>query len=114
MRGWTSIKTLQECKVAQLKLKKTHRLFKNSKFVNASGNGTELPFGCIWDNVSGGKEKHVYMNLDGNTISKDPKLRAICKKDKSDQGQIYFPILSLDNHQITNKAALITLKNTLS
>ena len=99
MDGWTSIKTPKECEMAQLKLKKTHQLFKNSKFVNASGNGTDLPFGCIWDNVSGGKETHVYINLDGNTISKDQKLRAICKKDK---GQNYFPIISLDSHQIAN------------
>ena len=95
MPGWTSIKTQKECKMAYLKLKKTHRLFKNSKFVNASGNGNDLPFGCIWDNVSPGKEKRVYMNSDGKTISKDPKLRAICKKDK---GKTYFPILSLGNH----------------
>jgi len=83
MTGWTSIKTPKECEMAQLKLKKTDQLFKNSKFVNASGNGTDLPFGCIWDNVSGGKETHVYINLDGKTISKDKKLRAICKKDKA-------------------------------
>merc|ERR1712224_505629 len=48
MHGWTSIKNQKECKMAYLKLNKTHRLFKNSKFVNASGNGNDLPFGCIW------------------------------------------------------------------
>ena len=97
MHGWTSIKNQKECKMAYLKLNKTHRHFKNSKFVNASGNGNDLPFGCIWDNVSPGNEKRVYMNSDGKTISKDPKLRAICKEDK---GQTYFPNLSLDYHLI--------------
>ena len=95
MRGWTSIKTLEECKKAHLKLKKKYLFFKHSKFVKASGKGVDLPFGCIWDNVPRGKEWHVYMNSDGNTTSRDPNLRPICKKEKSKSRRL---ILSLDNH----------------
>ena len=48
-----------------------------SNFVDASGDGSDLPHGCISDKVSG--THYIYWN-DNNkkVISMDPKLALIC------------------------------------
>ena len=72
-----TIKSLPECKNAQKMLTKYDIYFKDSTFVPASGNGTDLPFGCISDKTS--YQHYVYWNSEGKAISNDPNLRQICK-----------------------------------
>ena len=74
------IQSSQECEMAQKFLQKNDPYFKESKFVVASGNGSDLPYGCISDKVSG--NHYVYTNTDGNgqTVSADENLRSICAK----------------------------------
>ena len=71
------IKSFEECNKTHEILKKIDPSFKVSTFVNASGNGSYLPSGCISDKVSG--KHYVYWNPEGATISSDPKLKLICK-----------------------------------
>ena len=69
-----AIKSLPECKNAQKLLKKYEMYFKESIFVSALGNGTDMPFGCISDNTS--YQHYVYWNSEGKAISNDPQLKA--------------------------------------
>ena len=71
------IQSAQECKEAQRKLKKYNSHFKESMFAIATGNGYDLPFGCISDTVS--QKHYVYWNAEGNAISSDPRIKQICK-----------------------------------
>ena len=73
-----AIQSLQECQEAQNLLQIYEEYFKDSKFVHAYGNGTDLPFGCISDRVS--NKHYVYWNPGGTAISNDPNIRTICIK----------------------------------
>ena len=80
-KQWWPIGDPNECKLAHDYLKKKYpNFFKDSTFVHASGDGVDLPFGCISDMVS--QKHYVYWNPDGKTISSDPKLSVICKDSK--------------------------------
>ena len=81
-RWCVTIKTWQECKDAQEKMKKvyTHD-FATSVFINATGNGYDLPKGCVSDTL---REKHYfYWNPEGTTISLDPRIEQVCKHQLS-------------------------------
>ena len=79
-KQWWPLGDPSECKLAQEYLKKTDVTFKDATFVHASGDGADLPFGCISDMVS--QKHYVYWNPDGTAISSDPKLTQICKDSK--------------------------------
>ena len=68
----------KNCNKAQVWLKKMNPSYKTSKFAIASGNGVDLPFGCISDKVS--RNHYVYWNPKGKAISADSNLRLICEK----------------------------------
>ena len=74
------IKSSSHCKVAQEWLQKNDPALVKSKFITASGNGTDLPRGCVYDVVS--RKHYVYWNPEGKVLSADPKLRSICEKRK--------------------------------
>ena len=87
----TSIHNWKECKTAQLWLQKRNPLFKSSRFVNASGDGTSLPLGCISDRVS--DNHNIYWNPEGKAISADQNLRLICKTSPlMSNGKIQYKI----------------------
>ena len=90
-----SINNTEECKIAQLWLQKNNPKFQSSRFINASGDGSSLPFGCISDKVS--NNHYIYWNPEGMTISADPNLRLICKNNMASYvGKIdYYECLSL-------------------
>ena len=71
-----AIQSLQECQKAQNMLQMQDECFKDSTFVHALGNGTDLPFGCISDKVS--NKHYIYWNPEGMAISQDPNIRTIC------------------------------------
>ena len=71
-----AIQSLQECQKAQNMLQMHDEYFKDSTFVHALGNGTDLPFGCISDKVS--NKHYIYWNPEGMAISQDPNIRTIC------------------------------------
>ena len=89
-----TIKSLPECKNAHKILKKYDIHFKDSTFVSATGNGTDLPFGCISDSIS--YKHYVYWNPEGKAISNDPNLRQICKKKSGE----YLAKSKLDGYDI--------------
>lgn len=74
--AYSDIESLQECQQAQHMLQMYEEYFKDSTFVHALGNGTDLPFGCISDRVS--NKHYVYWNPEGTAISNDPNIRTIC------------------------------------
>lgn len=50
---------------------------KESNFITASGDGSDLPQGCISDKTSG--NHYIYWNDNNRTVlSGDPNLRLIC------------------------------------
>ena len=68
------IENSEKCKAAAEWMKKR---LPESNFVEASGDGSDLPHGCIFDKVSG--THHIYWNDNNKTvISKDPDLKLIC------------------------------------
>ena len=72
------VQTLERCKEAHEWLQRELPSYKGSKFIDAAGNGSDLPYGCISDKVS--DNHYVYWNTDGNVISADSNLRLICEK----------------------------------
>ena len=55
--------------------------FATSVFINATGNGYDLPKGCVSDTL---REKHYfYWNPEGTTISLDPRIEQVCKHQLS-------------------------------
>ena len=82
------IQTSERCEEAHKWLQRELPLYDGSKFIVASGNGSELPYGCISDMVSG--IHYVYWNTDGDVISADSKLRLIC--EKQDEGSVMYNI----------------------
>ena len=57
----------------------------NATYVEAAGDGHDLPCGCIWDAVTPDKY-FTYWNPKGVTISRDPKIRQICY----DSGTLHY------------------------
>ena len=72
------IQNSKRCEEAHKWLQRQLPSYEESKFIVASGNGSELPYGCISDMVSGAH--YVYWNTDGDVISADSRLRSICEK----------------------------------
>ena len=73
------VKNKEECQVAA-------RLADRKGLTDASGNGTDLPFGCISDRMSS-VTRHFYWNPKGKTISADPRVRQVCREqDRPSEG----------------------------
>ncbi len=64
------IKTMQDCKESTESLD-------DVIYVEAKGDGKQLPHGCVFDSVTPGKI-YVYWNKNGGVKSFDPKLKIIC------------------------------------
>ena len=65
----------------------------NATFVNESGDGFDLPYGCISDNVT--PRKHlIFWNPAGVAVSLDPNVRQVCKESvgNSFDGMFYMKI----------------------
>ena len=74
--NFLTITSLEHCQYAQKWKQENEAEFKESKFINASGDGSDLPKGCISDKTSG--NHYVYWNPEGNKISGDEKIKLIC------------------------------------
>ena len=48
-------------------------------YVEVMGDGSQLPHGCVWDNVTPGRI-YVYWNKIGGVKSLDPNLKIICEQ----------------------------------
>ena len=51
----------------------------NATFVNADGDGYDLPYGCVSDKVTSGQHR-LYWNPKGVAVSNDPNVRQVCKE----------------------------------
>ena len=61
------------------------KIFKGSSYVNMSGNGHDLPYGCILDNLprhNANDLPWLYWNPEGVAISRDENIRQICLSGK--------------------------------
>ena len=58
---------------------KAAKIMGNATFVEVTGNGIQLPNGCIWDQVNV-RKAYVYWNKKGAVNSLDPNLRLICEE----------------------------------
>ena len=104
----SSIHNWKECKTAQLWLQKSNPMFTSSRFVNASGDGTSLPLGCISDRVS--DNHNIYWNPEGTAISADTKLRLICKNNPLvNSGKIAYQGLNLHYRDIWPISSLYSI-----
>ena len=57
-------------------------------YVDAIGDGLDLPPFCVFDNVTIGAEVQ-YWNQHGEAISNDPNVRQVCS-DKEYQGEFFI------------------------
>ena len=105
MQCQNSIKDENHCKKAATYLANSRQqgVF-SSKFVEASGNGYDLPYGCIaeledHDYGNGyGNLSYVYWNPNGVAMSADGHIREVC----------YNPATSFDgNPPFTNKYPIL-------
>ena len=58
--------------------KKAAESLESAIYVEAKGNGKQLPHGCVMDDVTPG-QTYVYWNKDGGVKSFDPYLKTICQ-----------------------------------
>ena len=72
-----NIRTWEECKDAQENLKQIYNgSFASSIFINATGQGGDLPKGCVSDTL--GQKHYFYWNPEGGAISHDPNIEQVC------------------------------------
>ena len=61
--------------------KKAATFFPGAVYTIASGNGFDLPYGCISDKTRPGYH-YIYWNPSGAAISDDPNIQSICQSSK--------------------------------
>ena len=76
------VNSLNGCKDAATSLPEVN-------YVSLSGDGYDLPNGCIFDNITL-KQNSLYWNPKGVVISKDPNIRQVCKHKENIYKGIYI------------------------
>ena len=65
------IETMEDCK-------KSTKSWDDVIYVKATGDGKQLPHGCVMDRITPGKT-YVYWNKNGGVVSFDSHLKTICQ-----------------------------------